>query len=534
VSPAVAIPSSYLQPEIEANATTTSTNAGSLAACREQFDMGWTSRASLSSPRRRTLEAAGLDEFSDPPPAFSDAGMLVELPAVTQPNSVDAAQPEPVIASAPSLVRSDDFRFWEQPLASPAAKTATGENPQPSTTAQTSFSASTQTSPGDPKPPEIPPASSKPLKDTETSKPALHAGDAARAADRAWSLLEIISLSNDSQPQERALAADALLNLLPKLSARVLMAIADRMSLMEAPPRLVVNQLVRDRRTEVAGPLLEKSAGVSDQDLAEVISGAAIESIRMIARRRTLSSALCSAVIDTGEPSVILTLVRNPGATISHAGFIRLNAVARQHVSLQAPLATRPDLPAPVAFELFWSLPVELRRYVLSRFLTDSKTLDRILKIAKSVVDDAVAEEPQPSNFPARERVDEFVALLVAGDSLNAAKLLSKLAGVRESNAARIIADSNGEPIAAALKAMGVPRARFEEIIQLCRLSPGCALRQDRKVEELQSLFDTLSFNKARVLLTYWDWAVAQTGPYELPSDGSAGASAANSRNASR
>ena len=50
----------------------------------------------------------------------------------------------------------------------------------------------------------------------------------------------------------------------------------------------------------------------------------------------------------------------------------------------------------------------------------------------------------------------------------------------------------------------------------MCRLSPACALRQDRKVEELQSLFDTLSFNKARVLLTYWDWAVSQSGPYEL------------------
>jgi uncharacterized protein (DUF2336 family) len=360
---------------------------------------------------------------------------------------------------------------------------------------------------------------SQPSKNPQASGSAKPGEGGAQAAEKAWSLLEIISLSNDTaQPQERALAADALLNLLPKLSARILMTISERMSLMEAPPRLIVNQLVRDHRPEIAGPLLEKSVRVGDQDLVEVIAGGQIQSIRMIARRRTLTSTLCNAVIATGEPSVILTLVRNPGAAISHEGFIRLNSIARQHTSLQAPLATRSDLPAPVAFELFWSLPVELRRYVLSRFLTDSKTLERILKITKSVENESLSEDPLPGNFPARERVDQFVALVVSGDSTNAAKLLAELAGVQESNAARIIADSDGEPIAAALKAMGVPRVRFEEIIHQCRLSPACALRQDRKVEELQGLFDTLSFNKARVLLTYWDWAASQSGPYDSAS----------------
>jgi hypothetical protein len=31
---------------------------------------------------------------------------------------------------------------------------------------------------------------------------------------------------------------------------------------------------------------------------------------------------------------------------------------------------------------------------------------------------------------------------------------------------------------------------------------------------ELQGFFESLSFNKARVLLTYWDWAVNRKGPY--------------------
>jgi hypothetical protein len=37
---------------------------------------------------------------------------------------------------------------------------------------------------------------------------------------------------------------------------------------------------------------------------------------------------------------------------------------------------------------------------------------------------------------------------------------------------------------------------------------------RDRDVTDLQSMFETLSFNKARILLTYWDWAQGKTGPY--------------------
>jgi hypothetical protein len=35
---------------------------------------------------------------------------------------------------------------------------------------------------------------------------------------------------------------------------------------------------------------------------------------------------------------------------------------------------------------------------------------------------------------------------------------------------------------------------------------------------ELQGFFESLSFNKARVLLTYWDWGVLGTGPYAAAS----------------
>src|SRR4029453_14885948 len=93
-----------------------------------------------------------------------------------------------------------------------------------------------------------------------------------------------------------------------------------------------------------------------------------------------------------------------------------------------APLATRLDTPPPVAFELFWVLPAELRRYILSRFLTDSETLNRVLKIARSVRSGEAEAAAEPK-FPERTKVDEFVELAGGTDREAAAGRLAGVAG---------------------------------------------------------------------------------------------------------
>ena len=63
-------------------------------------------------------------------------------------------------------------------------------------------------------------------------------------------------------------------------------------------------------------------------------------------------------------------------------------------------------------------------------------------------------------------------------------------------------------------KALGTNRARFAEIVELLKTSDFGIIRSDRESEELRNVFDSMSFNKARVLLTYWDWAALKSGPY--------------------
>ena len=64
------------------------------------------------------------------------------------------------------------------------------------------------------------------------------------------------------------------------------------------------------------------------------------------------------------------------------------------------------------------------------------------------------------------------------------------------------------------MKAVGTNRVRFGEIIDMLKASDFGIISSDRSTTELQNIFDSMSFNKARVLLTYWDWAVMKSGPY--------------------
>jgi hypothetical protein len=344
-------------------------------------------------------------------------------------------------------------------------------------------------------------------------KPAETAEADEESGDLALSLLEMMSMGAASGlPQERALAADTLLRILPRIPVRQLLAVVERVAIMETPPALLVAKLIRDPRPEVVAPLLERCMHITDQDLITAANEADAGKRRMIARRRVISPVLADRLIALGDPSVVLTLVRNPGAAFSHDAFYVLGEVASEHHAILAPLVTRPDLPPPVAFELFWFVPPELRRYILSRFLTDSETLNKILRITLATGGGDIP--PADTRFPPRETIESALSLVTEFRLDEAAQVLAEAAAISRDTALRIFADREGEPMAVILKALGYPRGQLSDAMLKLGSGENAIIRPGRVIEELQNVFDSLSFNKARILLTYWDWYVRQSGPY--------------------
>lgn len=313
------------------------------------------------------------------------------------------------------------------------------------------------------------------------------------AGRHAHVLLDIMAMPTvGSLPQERALANDMLLRLIPRMPLRSLRHLAERVCLMGSPSQMLVRRLINDQRIEVSGPLLEQSMVVDDSDLIAVVAGNNPAKLKLMARRRVVSPALSEALIRSNHVETLLNLLRNPGASFSIESMWRLTRVAAGHPVLQAPLVTRQDTPSPIVFQLFWQLPSELRRYVLSRFLTDSETISRILTM------NAESDGAQRSHADL-----SLLSKLEAIPPGEAGAIYASLVHVSRETGDRIAEDPGGEALTVALKAAGLTRAQFAGIVEK---------RAD--AEALKAIFDTLSFNKARVLLTYWDWAARRTGPY--------------------
>jgi uncharacterized protein (DUF2336 family) len=253
-----------------------------------------------------------------------------------------------------------------------------------------------------------------------------------------------------------------------------------------------VRRLINDPRIEIAGPLLEHAL-TNDSDLIALVRPGNLAKLRLLARRRVVSPALSDALIQVNDLETLVNLVRNQGASFSTESMWQLTRLSATHPVLQAPLVTRHDTPSTIAFQLFWGVPAQLRRYVLSRFLTDSETINRILIMNQENDGESDRKPVEPSML---------VTLAKAG-SAEAGQILAKLTHVSGETGARIAADAGGEALTVALKAARLNRAQFAGIVA-----------KHPEAEALKAIFEMLSFNKARVLLTYWDWATKRTGPY--------------------
>ena len=230
---------------------------------------------------------------------------------------------------------------------------------------------------------------------------------------------------------------------------------------------------------------------MDDSDLIALAHSRNPAKLKLMARRRIISPALSEALIRSNDLETLINLVRNQGASFSIEWMWNLTRFAAAHPVLQAPLVTRADTPSPIVFHLFWRLPSELRRYVLSRFLTDSETISRILTMNRE-------------NDGGGDRKQADFSLL----SSLPTRLPMKRARSRQTYS-RECADRHEDRRGCRRRSSdgcaegGWPYARqFADIV---------AKRTD--AEALQAIFDTLSFNKARVLLTYWDWATSVPAP---------------------
>jgi uncharacterized protein (DUF2336 family) len=215
-------------------------------------------------------------------------------------------------------------------------------------------------------------------------------------------------LSKEAHERLRKLTYDVLEILVRDQVARVRQVIAETLKDVADLPPEIIRLLARDCEIAVAGPVLQFSPLLSDEELLSIIAEAPIPgAVAAIARRPKVHEAVADAIGASLDVDAVAALLANPSAQIREETLDRLVDRAPEIVSWHKPLVERPKLSASIARKLASFVAEHLLRRLSERHDLDPATAREVA----AVVRQRLAEEPKPGAAAAAHKTgDEVLA----------------------------------------------------------------------------------------------------------------------------
>ena len=213
------------------------------------------------------------------------------------------------------------------------------------------------------------------------------AGDADEAVrtDLAEKVAKVVpKLDADARHTLRDTTHEALEILARDQITRVRQILSETLKdVADAPPD-VIKRLAQDTELAVAGPVLEFSPVLTDEDLLELIgSGPAQGGLAAISRRAQVHESVTEAVAATDDVEAIANLLANPSAQIREETLDNLIDRAPGIELWHTPLVTRPKLPAAAATRLAHFVADNLLGVLQERADLDAETLESVKMVVR-------------------------------------------------------------------------------------------------------------------------------------------------------
>ncbi len=325
---------------------------------------------------------------------------------------------------------------------------------------------------------------------------------------------------------ERSVVGDLLVDVLRTASTDERRRVAERLAPLGELPDALKRLLLRDE-PEVARPLLEECAALSDADLIGCARDAGLEHRLMMAARRGLSEVVTEALFNWGEETVIAAVLRNDTARLPQSAIESVIALSRQAPALCALILRRPELRPSGAYVMFWWCGAEERRIILQRFAVSREVMqssveDVFALAAEEGWSDPVARkalqfiERRQRNRAAVARspyADLEAAVAAAGAGGLTRELVAEigyLSGIKPLTSAKIMGDAGGEPLAILCKATGLARRDLAALWRAMRrpeTTPDGAEHPDWR--RVQTIYEMLAVDRAQTVLRYWNWSLS-------------------------
>ena len=154
-------------------------------------------------------------------------------------------------------------------------------------------------------------------------------------------------LTADEQDRLRHMTYETLQLLARDQITRVRQMLAETMRDMAGVPPEVIRRLAGDAELVVAGPILEFSPVLTDEDLLAIIADNPVRgALSAISRRSSVAAGVADAIAATDDAEAIAFLLGNPSAQIREETLDRLVERAIDIEEWHAPLVRRPKLSA--------------------------------------------------------------------------------------------------------------------------------------------------------------------------------------------
>jgi uncharacterized protein (DUF2336 family) len=152
-------------------------------------------------------------------------------------------------------------------------------------------------------------------------------------------------LRPDETDRLKAMTYQVLEMLIQDQAVRVRQVVAETLKDMRAAPPGLIQRLARDTELAVAGPVLQYSPVLTDDDLLDIVRQLPIPgAVTAIARRRRLGPAIADEIGHGMDVDAITALLSNDSAQIREETLDRLIERAPQFPAWHRPLVDRPKL----------------------------------------------------------------------------------------------------------------------------------------------------------------------------------------------
>jgi len=302
-------------------------------------------------------------------------------------------------------------------------------------------------------------------------------GSSERRRDLLREITDVFMASPDRYTSSEMQHFDVIMSsITQKMEMALRQEIAEKLADVPDAPRGLINQLANDE-ISVAEPVLRRSVALTENDLLQIIKVHSQKHMAAISRRKNVSEAVSTELVERGETDVLVRLAENKTAKINARSMEKLVDKSRTMSELQAPITARYDLAPQLLTQMYFFVSSALRKEILKR----SETLD------PAIIDMAIKKNRQKilsqTNADTKGEIkgaQDFIAERARNNAINQAFIkelietkrhteflyaFAHLVGIDVATLTRILQDRSWESLAIASRASDIERSTFAKIV---------------------------------------------------------------------